>query len=232
MRRGAEELNCRQSAQKPWQNQLGPDVAGRAARALHDTLPGREAAEFRPPRPGEEWLPMSPVSRGISFHESLLYSLHRLADAAVICLAVRLAVGQTESTGLPELLTISAATILVFHVVSELSGLYRSWRGSRLRREIACVLITWCYTVPILLGIGLVTKHNADFSYESKLVWLLASPAAMVAVRIVLRKIQQRLRARGFNIRRYAICGVNELGIQLARNIERSPEMGLRHTGF
>jgi putative colanic acid biosynthesis UDP-glucose lipid carrier transferase len=40
------------------------------------------------------------------------------------------------------------------------------------------------------------------------------------------------LRARGFNIRRYAICGVNELGIQLARNIERSPEMGLRLTGF
>jgi putative colanic acid biosynthesis UDP-glucose lipid carrier transferase len=175
---------------------------------------------------------MSPVSRGISFHESLFYSLHRLADAAVICLAVRLAVGQTESTGLPELLTISTATILVFHVVSELSGLYRSWRGSRLRREIACVLITWCYTVPILLGVGLVTRHNADFSYESKLVWLLSTPAAMVAVRIVLRKIQQRLRARGFNIRRYAICGVNELGIQLARNIERSPEMGLRLTGF
>ena len=30
---------------------------------------------------------MSPVSRGISFHESLFYSLHRLVDAAVICLA-------------------------------------------------------------------------------------------------------------------------------------------------
>ena len=54
----------------------------------------------------------------------------------------------------------------------------------------------------------------------------------MVAARIVLRKIQQRLRARGFNTRSYAICGVNELGIQLARNIERAPEMGLRLAGF
>jgi putative colanic acid biosysnthesis UDP-glucose lipid carrier transferase len=175
---------------------------------------------------------MSPVSRGISFHESLLYSLHRLADAAVICLAVRFAIGQTDETGLPELLTISAATILLFHFVAELTGLYRSWRGTRLRREIGCVILSWCYTVPVLLGIGLVTQHNAVYSYESKLIWMLTTPAAMVAVRVVLRKIQQRLRARGFNIRRYAICGVNELGVQLARNVERAPEMGLRLAGF
>jgi putative colanic acid biosynthesis UDP-glucose lipid carrier transferase len=44
--------------------------------------------------------------------------------------------------------------------------------------------------------------------------------------------VQQRLRARGFNIRRYAICGVNELGIQLARNIDVAPELGLRLAGF
>ena len=175
---------------------------------------------------------MSPVSRGISFHESLFYSLHRLADAAVICLAVRLAIGHTAEIGLPSLLTISTATILVFHIVAELSGLYRSWRGSRLRREIGCVLLTWCYTVPVLLGIGLLTQHNASYSYESKLIWMLTTPAAMVAARVVLRKIQQRLRAHGFNIRRYAICGVNELSVQLARNIERAPEMGLRLAGF
>jgi putative colanic acid biosynthesis UDP-glucose lipid carrier transferase len=175
---------------------------------------------------------MSPVSRGISFQESLFYSLHRIADAAVICVIVRLAVGQTAGTGLPELLTISAATILAFHFVAEFSGVYRSWRGTQLRREIACVLLTWAYALPILLGVGLVSRHDSAFSYETKLIWILATPAAMVIVRIVLRKVQQRLRAHGFNIRRCAVCGVNELGIQLARNIERAPEMGLRLAGF
>ena len=72
--------------------------------------------------------------------------------------------------------------------MAELSGLYRSWRGTRLRREIGCVLLTWAYTVPVLLGIGLVTQHNADFSYESKLIWIVATPAAMVAARVVLAK--------------------------------------------
>jgi putative colanic acid biosynthesis UDP-glucose lipid carrier transferase len=84
----------------------------------------------------------------------------------------------------------------------------------------------------MLLGLGMVTQYNAEFSYASKLVWIAITPALMATSRIVLRKIQQRLRARGFNTRRYAICGVNELGMQLARNIETAPEMGLRLEGF
>jgi putative colanic acid biosynthesis UDP-glucose lipid carrier transferase len=77
-----------------------------------------------------------------------------------------------------------------------------------------------------------LTQHNAAYSYESKLIWIVATPLAIAAARFVLRKTQQRLRARGFNNRRFAVCGVNELGIQLARNIQRAPEMGLRLAGF
>jgi putative colanic acid biosynthesis UDP-glucose lipid carrier transferase len=175
---------------------------------------------------------MTPVSRGISFRESLLYSLHRLLDAAAICLTASMAIEYTDGAGLPDLLTIAAATILVYHVVAELSGVYRNWRGTRLRREIACVLVTWAYAAPMLLGAGLLTQYNAEFSYQSKLLWIISTPLAIASARIVLRKVQQRLRARGFNTRTYAICGVNELGVQLARNIETAPEMGLRLEGF
>lgn len=175
---------------------------------------------------------MSSISRGISFHDSFFYSLHRLVDAAVICLAVHVAVSYTAGARLPDVLTIAAATILVYHVVAELSGLYRSWRGSRVRRELACVLITWGYAVPALLGAGLLTQFNAKFSYTSKLIWIFATPVAIAATRFVMRKILQRLRARGFNTRNFAVCGVNELGIQLARNIQKAPEMGLRLAGF
>lgn len=175
---------------------------------------------------------MSPVSRGISFQESLFYSLYRIVDAAAICLAVRFALMETSGAGLQEWLTISAATILIHHVASEVSGLYRSWRGTRLRGEIRCVVLTWVYTVTTLLAIGLVSRHNADYSYESKLIWIIGTALAMLAIRVVLRKIQQRLQARGINTRSFAICGVNELGIQLARNVEGAPELGLRLSGF
>jgi putative colanic acid biosynthesis UDP-glucose lipid carrier transferase len=175
---------------------------------------------------------MTQVSRGISFHESLFYSLHQLIDAAVIMVTVRFALRHTDTATLPDVLVVATASVLVYHVVAELSGLYRSWRGSRLRREIACVLWTWAYAVPVLLGFGLLTQYNAQFSYTSKLVWIFTTPAVIAAARVVLRKVQQRLRARGLNTRRYAICGVNELGVQVARNIESSPEMGLRLAGF
>jgi putative colanic acid biosynthesis UDP-glucose lipid carrier transferase len=175
---------------------------------------------------------MSSVTRGISVHESLFHSLHRLIDATSIYVTVRVALSYTQHATLPDFLTVTTATILVYHIVSELSGLYRSWRGSRLRREIACVWITWGYALPVLLGIGLVTQYNAEVTYTSKLLWIFTTPALITGARIVLRKIQQRLRARGFNTRHYAICGVNELGIQLARNIESAPELGLRLMGF
>jgi len=175
---------------------------------------------------------MKQIARGISFHESLLFSINRLLDGAAIFLAATVALTRTPSADLSDLLTVAATTILGYHVMAELGGLYRSWRGSRLRREIMCVLMTWAYTAPVLLGVGLVTQYNAHFSYASKMIWMVATPLAMTSARIVLRKIQQQLRARGLNIRRYAICGINELGVQLAQNIETAPEMGLRLAGF
>jgi putative colanic acid biosynthesis UDP-glucose lipid carrier transferase len=130
------------------------------------------------------------------------------------------------------MLTVAAATILAFHVIADLSGLYRSWRGTRLRNEIVCVFATWAYAAPLLMGLGFLTQYNAEFSYGTKVVFLVATPVAMVLARVVMRKVQQRLRARGLNTRTFAVCGVNELGIQLARNVEAAPELGLRFAGF
>ena len=50
--------------------------------------------------------------------------------------------------------------------------------------------------------------------------------------RVVLRMVLKNLRRRGFNTRRFAICGVNKLGLQLANNIKASPELGLELVGY
>jgi putative colanic acid biosysnthesis UDP-glucose lipid carrier transferase len=175
---------------------------------------------------------MSPVTRGISYSESLFYSIHRLIDAAIICASVGFAIRHTAGASVTDMVAVAATTILIFHVVSDLSGLYRSWRGTRLKNEIVCVFASWAYTAPVLFGIGLVSNYNGEFAYGTKLLFLAATPTAMVLARIVMRNVQQRLRARGLNTRTYAVCGVNDLGIQLARNIEAAPEIGLRLAGF
>jgi putative colanic acid biosynthesis UDP-glucose lipid carrier transferase len=125
------------------------------------------------------------------------------------------------------------ATTLVAHAIAiEISGLYRSWRGSRLGSELWCVLINWLYTAPAVLGLGMLTRFNAEFSYTTKLVWLTLTPLAMISARVVFCSLLRDLRRRGFNTRSFAICGVNKLAVQLARNVQNSPEQGLEFSGF
>ncbi|TWU00002.1 UDP-glucose:undecaprenyl-phosphate glucose-1-phosphate transferase [Botrimarina colliarenosi] len=181
---------------------------------------------------------MTPLNRGITNSTSVLTSLHRVIDAAAVAVVSNVAAKLTPVGGdaghslVNEWLGVTAAAVVVFHAVSELTGVYRSWRGARLRGELGCLALTWAYTVATLLAIGLVTAYNARFSYETKVAWILATPMVMVALRFALRLTQRRLQAEGWNTKRVAVCGANELGVQLARNLSRMPELGLKTVGF
>ena len=62
------------------------------------------------------------------------------------------------------LLVTSAATLLVYGVATEVSALYRSWRSSRMIHEIWCVLISWLYTASAVLGLGMLTQYNTQYT--------------------------------------------------------------------
>jgi putative colanic acid biosysnthesis UDP-glucose lipid carrier transferase len=175
---------------------------------------------------------MSPISRGISPDQSFVPCVYRLLDTAAVGLVLALALRWTPQATVEQMITIAAAAVVAHYVAAELSGLYRSWRGASVGGELRCVMLSWGYTAITLLGIGLVTSVNAQFTYESKLTWIFGTPVAMGVARYVVRTILHGLRARGFNSHTFAVCGVNELGLQLVHNIERTPEMGLRFVGF
>ena len=181
---------------------------------------------------------MSTIQRGIAPASSPIHSLHRLVDAAAIAAVSYIAAWLTPSGGaaghtlMNEWLGVTAAAIVAFHSMSEMTGVYRSWRGARLRGEIACLVTTWAYSVAVLLGIGLVTAYNARFSYETKVLWIFATPMAMASLRVALRLAQRKLQTEGWNARRVAICGMNELGVQLAQNLADAPHLGLKTVGF
>jgi putative colanic acid biosynthesis UDP-glucose lipid carrier transferase len=168
----------------------------------------------------------------VSHQRSPVDLAYRLVDAAAILAAATIAVRYTPGEQLPLLAVIGAATLLLHVVAIEISGLYRNWRGSNLSLELWCVLINWLYTAPAVLGLGLLTQYNAEVSYATKIMWLALTPAAMASGRIVLRMLLRNLRRRGFNTRQFAICGVNKLAVQLARNIKNTPELGLEFVGF
>jgi putative colanic acid biosynthesis UDP-glucose lipid carrier transferase len=126
--------------------------------------------------------------------------------------------------------------VIVYYIAAEVTGLFRSWHGATAERELGCTLLTWGLTVPILLAIGFWTGSigagRGELSRGGLLRWLLLAPAMMAAGRIGYRTALRLVRRRGWNSRGFAIVGANELGFQLARNIEISPEMGLKLVGF
>jgi putative colanic acid biosynthesis UDP-glucose lipid carrier transferase len=168
----------------------------------------------------------------VSAQRSPVDLAYRIVDAAAIIAAALIAVGCTPGDQLPNLAVIGGATLLIHVVAIEISGLYRNWRGSNVSLELWCVLTNWLYTAPAVLGLGLLTQYNAEVTYTTKVMWLALTPAAMASGRIVLRMLLRNLRKRGFNTRQFAICGVNKLAVQLARNVQNTPELGLQFVGF
>ncbi len=126
----------------------------------------------------------------------------------------------------------AAIVVLVYFLAAEFTGMYRSWRGASLERELLCVLGTWLLALAILLPLALWLRVHHEWTARSTLFWILSAPAAMSAGRLIFRSALRWLRAQGINTRGFAILGVTELGMQLARNVEKSPDLGLRLVGF
>ena len=181
---------------------------------------------------------MSNIQRGILVANSPVNSVHRVIDAVAIMVVSYLAARLTPIGGeaghslVNEWLGVTAGAIVAFHAIGEMTGVYRSWRGARLRGELGCLIMNWMYTVAVLLGIGLITAYNARFTYESKIAWVFLTPLTMASLRILLRLMQRKLHADGWSKKRVAICGANELGVQLAQNLADAPHLGLDCVGF
>lgn len=174
----------------------------------------------------------SSVDYQVRAHRSLLGTAYRILDILTIAVSVWITLKYSADSAGSDLIVISATTTIAHLIASEVSGLYRNWRGSQLRLELWCMLLNWIYAAPLVLGVGMLTRLNTHITYESKIIWLLLTPLTMGGCRIVFLRILKNLRKRGFNTKRFAICGVNKLGLQLAENIQGSPELGLQLAGF
>jgi len=125
-----------------------------------------------------------------------------------------------------------AVALVLYYLMAEVGGMYRDWRGSSVEREIGYALWIWALAALGLLVAGYFTGQIDRFDRTTSVAWLLISPALIMVGRVLFRAVRRALRRRGFNIRGMAIVGVNELGFQLARNIEETPELGMRMVGF
>ncbi len=125
-----------------------------------------------------------------------------------------------------EVILTGAVGLTAFLLLAEIVGLYRNWLGTPIQRELFTAVVVWVGTAGLLATAVLLSGYEMTLTRPELLRWLVLELSGLLGVRVVFRGIQQVLRASGVGTRNYAIVGINELGFELARNIEHSPDLG------
>jgi putative colanic acid biosysnthesis UDP-glucose lipid carrier transferase len=126
----------------------------------------------------------------------------------------------------------SVVAVVTFQVVAEAHGLYRSWQGIPLRREVLTTLVAWFLSIPVLLFIAFVTKTSEAYSRSIALVWFFGAGITLAIWRVAMHGLLTELRKRGGYTRSVAIAGATEIAISLAKQINEEPYSGMRVVGF
>ena len=123
-------------------------------------------------------------------------------------------------------------SVVVFLLISQLTGLHRRSDIGTADREITNIAATWTMTIFVLALLGFATHYSNQFARSVMLLWIALAPTMVGLGRMCLRIVQGGLLRRGIGVRRVAIAGLNDLGRQTLANIADHPSLGLQVTGF
>ena len=111
-------------------------------------------------------------------------------------------------------------------------GLYTSQRGISLFEEVHRLLNAWLLLATAWFAFLFLSKTGNDFSRVWSVYWIVAGFLVHLAVRGTIRVALRMLRERGYNVRRIAIVGANELGREIVERIGKTKWSGFEVTGF
>jgi putative colanic acid biosynthesis UDP-glucose lipid carrier transferase len=126
----------------------------------------------------------------------------------------------------------SVMAIVTFQVVAEAQGLYRSWQGVPMRREVFTTLAAWLISIPVLLFLAFITKTSEIYSRAISLLWFFGTAGALTAWRLAMRAVMYQVRRRGGYTRNVGIAGATEIALTLAKTLAEEPHSGMRLVGF
>jgi|688.fasta_scaffold10686_16 putative colanic acid biosynthesis UDP-glucose lipid carrier transferase len=173
-----------------------------------------------------------PADRDIRERRNVWPILLRLVDCIVILGTYSVAcwlLGQDVSE-----LTFAAGSMacLFFLFFAELTSIYRVERAAKPDRDLAIVALNWICTLALLLVCAFLLKMGANFSRVSFVVWALLGLSVLAWARMCLRAVLETCVRNPHRQRRFAIAGMNPLGVQLAQRIQNNPLQGLSFVGF
>ncbi|HEU5350870.1 MAG TPA: sugar transferase [Terracidiphilus sp.] len=126
---------------------------------------------------------------------------------------------------------ILAFTLLVYHVIFCMCGIYQSRRLSRKREEMADIAKAAALAFAALVVIASVFTIRM-FTVSFLFLFWAVNTVSLCAFRLSLRTALERIRAQGKNLRHVVVFGTNPRAVSFARRITERPELGYRLVGF
>lgn len=121
---------------------------------------------------------------------------------------------------------------LLFLLFAEATGNYRIERPGPPDRDLAILAVNWGCTLMVLLVVAFFLKMGANFSRFSFAAWSVLGFSFLACSRMSFRALLETLIRSPHRQRRFAIAGMNPLGLQLAQSIQNNPLQGLNFVGF
>jgi HD-GYP domain-containing protein (c-di-GMP phosphodiesterase class II) len=172
-----------------------------------------------------------PSSGLLREHASSLELMQRMLDVAVIVLTLVLAVELRQAWLSAEYVLLAFLAVVVFELIAEVKGVYRSWRTETLGAEVAGLVGVWLVTVVVLMMLGFASKLSSEFSRVAIVTWVALVPIGLAGLRVIYREVLHSIRADGRNSRTVAFAGCGKAAQKMAQHIRAQPWMGLHLLG-
>ena len=127
---------------------------------------------------------------------------------------------------------LSAVAAIIFYLSAEALHLYDDRRSHALRFDLRNLLMAWSATAITILFLGYALKVSDLYSRSAVITWFALAPTVLGTWQVIVRTGLTKVRTLGYNIRRVAIVGASDQGMQVARAVTGAPWMGLKLVGI
>lgn len=161
----------------------------------------------------------------------LITALRRTIDpvAVVLTLYAVMLVRREEFTGYD--LVLAVVAFFVASLVFDDLDVFDSTIGRNHGLLIIRIVTGWFITVGILVFLGYAAHFTGRYNRGMMFDWFVASPLVQWGAHVSARWWIKNHHIRGA-VRKTVIAGSNDLGVRLARQIERNPHLMMRFMGF
>ncbi len=174
----------------------------------------------------------------IKENQQLLNRINILSDAVIIYLMIPVSfwVRFTLQKGFVNVTLQEYLILGLFYTVAQIAlfyafGLYRPYRHTRLRRELARLLLACLLGFALLIS-WMSLRHMDDYSRQMLIIFFLLSFFFLALKRFLLRQMLWRLRARGFNLKHVVLIGSGSLAKAYLEKIQTELNMGYHPLGY